>query len=385
MKHLFLILANLRRRKLRTAFTVLSIAVAFLLFGLLSAIRVAFGLGIDLAGADRLLTLHKVSIIQPLPKSYQDQIARVPGVREVTHASWFGGYYKDKKNLLAMFPIELEPWLRMYPEFVLPDDQKRAFLADREGAVIGRDTAKRYGWKVGDRIPIFSPIWRRADGRGTWEFNVVGIYDGVKKGVDLTQAWFRYDYFEEARATGKGLVGWYYERVDDPKKSAEIAAHVDELFGNSPAEKKTATEKVFVQSFAKQIGDIGLIITFVVVVVFFAMLLVVGNTIAQSVRERTAELAVLKTLGFSSPLVTALVLAESLLIAAVGGGIGLLATWLVVLRGDPTGGYLPAFYVPARYYALGVFLIFFLGLAAGFFPAWRALRLRIAEGLRQVV
>ncbi|PYT05806.1 MAG: hypothetical protein DMF49_13045 [Acidobacteria bacterium] len=337
MKHLFLILANLRRRKLRTAFTVLSIAVAFLLFGLLSAIRVAFGLGIDLAGADRLLTLHKVSIIQPLPKSYQDQIARVPGVREVTHASWFGGYYKDKKNLLAMFPIELEPWLRMYPEFVLPDDQKRAFLADREGAVIGRDTAKRYGWKVGDRIPIFSPIWRRADGRGTWEFNVV------------------------------------------------IAAHVDELFGNSPAEKKTATEKVFVQSFAKQIGDIGLIITFVVVVVFFAMLLVVGNTIAQSVRERTAELAVLKTLGFSSPLVTALVLAESLLIAAVGGGIGLLATWLVVLRGDPTGGYLPAFYVPARYYALGVFLIFFLGLAAGFFPAWRALRLRIAEGLRQVV
>src|SRR5439155_25471018 len=153
---------------------------------------------------------------------------------------------------------------------------------------------KEYGWQVDDGIPIVSPVWRRADRRGTWEFNVVEIYDGVKEGVDLTQAWFRYGYFQEARATGKGLVGWYYERVDDPKKSAELAAHVDELFGNSPAETKTATEKVFVQSFAKQIGDIGLIMTFVIVVVFVAMLLVVGNTIAQSVRERTAELAVLK-------------------------------------------------------------------------------------------
>lgn len=387
MKYLPILLANLRRKKLRTAFTLLVILIAFVLFGFLGAIRQAFSMGVDLAGADRLITTHKTSIILFLPKSYQQRIARTPGVTLVTHASWFGGIYQNpNQNFQAIFqgPVEPAAYLKMYPEFKLPRDQYEAWLADREGAIVGRSTAEKYGWKLGQRIPIQATIWRKKDGSQLWEFNLRGIYEGEQKGTDTTQFLFRYDYFDEARQFGQGTVGWYLLRIADPEKAPALARAVDDQFANSPFETKTTTEKALIQGFADQIGNIGLIITGILTAVFFTMLLVAGNTMAQTVRERTSELAVLKTLGFTNRKVLGLVLAESCLLAVLGGGLGLLLGWLLVSRGDPTGGFLPIFFLPAKDVALGVALIFALGLATGFLPGLQAMRLRIVDALRRV-
>jgi putative ABC transport system permease protein len=385
MKFWPLLWANLRRRKVRTVFTLLSIVVAFVLFAYLAAVRVAFSAGVDVAGADRLFTTHKTSIIQPLPASYQAQIAEVPGVVLVTHASWFGGIYQDAKNgFQGVFqgPIDPEGYLAMYPEFKVQEDQKRAWIEDREGVLVGTTTAKRYGWKIGDRVPIQGTFWRKKDGSTIWEFNVRGIYTGGK-GVDTTQFLFHYDYYDEARQYGKGLVGWYMVRIADPKRTAEICKKIDGLFENSPAETKTVTEKALAQGFADQIGDIGAIIQLILAAVFFTLLLVTGNTIAQSVRERTAELAVLKTVGFSDGTTLALVLAESGLIAILGGGLGLALGAMAVGAGDPTGGFLPIFYFPSRDMVLGVIFVALLGVVAGILPAIQAMRLRIVDALRR--
>lgn len=387
MKFWPLLWSNLRRRKARTLFTFLSVVVAFVLFGYLAAVRVAFRAGVDVAGADRLFVTRKTSIIQPLPKAYQEQIARVPGVVLATHANWFGGIYQNPNTgFQGVFqgPVEPERYLEMYPEFLLPEEQKQAWLEDRQGVIVGRKTARRYGWKVGDRVPIQATIWRQKDGSRTWEFNVRGIYDAAHKGVDTTQFLFHYDYFDEARFYGQGLVGWYIVRIADPAQAAEIGRQIDQLFQNSRAETKTVTEKALAQSFADQIGDIGEIIAWILAAVFFTLLVVAGNTMAQSVRERTNELAVLKTVGFTNRAVLGLVLAESCLIALVGGVLGLGLGALAIEAGDPTGGFLPVFYFPGRDVALGALYVLALGFAAGLVPALQAMRLRIADALRRV-
>lgn len=386
MRFRHLIWSGLWRRRARTIFTLLSVAVAFLLFAYLAAIRVAFEGGVEMAGADRLLVTHKVSIIQPLPKAYQERIARTPGVVAVTHSSWFGGIYQNPNTgFQGVFqnPVEPEAYLAMYPEFVLTESEKAAWLADREGAVVGRRTAERYGWKVGDRIPIQGTIFRKKDGSSTWEFNLRGIYTGRDPGTDETQFLFHYDYFDEARQFGQGIVGWYIVKIAEPERSAALAAAIDEEFANSAAETKTVTEKALMQSFASQVGDVGAILQFVLGAVFFTLLLVAGNTVAQGVRERTSELAVLKALGFSNGLVLALVLAEAVTLALLGGGIGLTLGALAVRAGDPTGGFLQVFYLPARDLWLGVFYLLLLGLVTGLLPALRASRLRIVEALRR--
>jgi putative ABC transport system permease protein len=385
MKFWPLLWGSLRRRKARTVFTLLSILIAFVLFSYLAAVRVAFSAGVDVAGSDRLLTTHKVSIIQPLPASYKDEIARVPGVAAVTHASWFGGIYQTpNKGFQGVFqaPIEPEAYLAMYPEFKVPDDQKAAWIADREGVLVGATTAKRYGWKIGDRVPIQATFWRKKDGGKVWEFNVRGIYTG-DKAVDTTQFLFHYAYFDEARQYGQGIVGWYIVRIADPAQSAAVGKKIDALFENSPAETKTQTEKELAQGFADQIGNIGAIMQWIVAAVFFTLLLVTGNTIAQSVRERTSELAVLKTVGFSDGSTLALVLAESCLLAVVGGGAGLALGAMAVAAGDPTGGKLQVFYFPTRDMILGTILVLLLGLVAGIAPAIQAMRLSIVDALRR--
>jgi putative ABC transport system permease protein len=383
MKFLPLIWANLMRRRLRTLFTLLSILMAFLLFGYLSAINLAFRMGIDLAGADRLVLRHKVSIIQLLPQSYQARIEKVPGVVEVTHQTWFGGTYQDRRDFFMQSPVEPEQFFRLYPEFLLPEEQKKAFVTNRTGAVAGRTIAEKYGWKIGDRIPIQATIWRKADGSSTWEFTLEGIYDGSEKGTDTTQFFFHYDYFDEARMFGEGLVGWYIIRIDDPDRAAEIAEHIDAEFANSPNETKTATEKAFIQSFAKQVGDIGTIAVAILSAVFFTILIVAGNTMAQSVRERINELAVLKTLGFTSRRVLALVLVESCALALAGGGAGLVLAWWLISLGDPTDGALPIFFFRPRDQVLGWVLVILLGLVAGILPALQAMRLKIVDALRR--
>jgi putative ABC transport system permease protein len=383
MKFLPLVWKNLWRRRIRTLFTLACIFIAFLLFGMLMTIRAAFSFGVELAGVDRLVLIHKVSLIQPLPVNYKARLATVPGVQAVTHNTWFGGIYQDPSNFFAQIAMEPDVYFPMYPEFRLPPAQMQAWLADRQGAVAGRALAERFGWKVGDRIPIQATIWRPKSGTGdTWEFNLVGIYDG-DAGVDTTNFFFRYDYLDENRSGGEGLVGWYIVKIDDPSRSVEMAQRFDEMFANSSAETKTTTEKGFVDSFAKQIGDIGAIMIAILAAVLFTILLVVANTMAQSVRERTSELAVLKTLGFSNTMVLVLVLGESIFIALVGGGLGLGVAWLVVQGGDPTGGLLPAFLLPTRDVAVGVGLMAVLGLLAGALPAMQAMRLRITDALRR--
>src|SRR5262245_11872527 len=381
MKFLPLIWKNIWRRKFRTIFTLLSVFVAFILFGLLMTIRTAFSFGVDIAGLDRLVLIHKVSLIMPLPYSYLGRLQATPGVALATHQTWFGGVYQDPSNFFAQMAVDPETFLKVYPEFKVSKEHKDAWLGDRQGALVGVDLAKRFGWKVGDRVPIIGTIWQPKQGQ-TWEFNVAGLYDG-EGSVDKTQFFFRYDYLDENRRGGAGLVGWYVVKIDDPSRAQEMGSKFDEMFANSSAETKTTTEKGFVEGFAKQVGDIGAIMVAILAAVLFTILLVAANTMAQSVRERTNEVGVLKTLGFSSGSILALVLGESVLIAILGGAAGLGLAWLIVQQGDPTNGMLPIFVLPSRDVAIGGALIVVLGLVAGALPAATAMNLKITDALRR--
>ena len=387
MRFLYLVWRNLMRRKFRTVFTIGAIFFAFLLYGVLMAIRVAFSMGVDMAGQGRLMVMVKVSIINPLPAAYGNQIRTVDGVTDITHANWFGGYYQEVRNQFATFAVEPESWLRIYNrEYELPDDQKKAFFADRTGAIVGIDTARKYGFKVGQRVPINGTIYRRPDG-GPWEFTIDGIYDSKLKGADKTQLVFNYEFLRETIPAQSGFrdrYNWYVFTISDPDRAPAIAEKVDSLFANSPSETKTNTEKAFVSDWAKQVGDIGKIMMWIVAMAMFTILLVAGNTMAQAIRERTNELAVLKTLGFTERRILWMVLMESTMIALVGGGIGLALSYVfITLTGDPTHGMLPAFYFPGPAVAAGIALVILLGLAAGSLPAWQASRLRIVDALRR--
>lgn len=383
MKYLSLVWSNLKRKKLRTALTLLSIFVAFLLFGFLCTIKEAFMGGVEMTAADRLVTRNKISLIQTLPESYEARIAKLPGVTAVSHQTWFGGIYQEPKNFFASIPVQPEKFLAMYPEFVLPADQKAAWLKTRTGAIIGRSLANRFHWKVGDRIPLTSPIWGQPAKQSQWEFDVVGIFDGAKKSADTGGMYFRYDYFEEARQKNKGEVGWYVIRIQDANRAGDVCREIDDEFANSPYETKTEAEGAFAASFAKQVGDIGSILIAILSAVFFTILLVSGNTMAQAVRERTEELGVLKAMGFTNELVMGLTMLESCVMAALGGLTGLGAAWAMVAAGNPAPNLLRVFYLPPRDLVVGVGLAVVLGVVTGIFPAWQAMRLRIAEALRR--
>jgi len=379
MKYRHLILANLFRKKIRTSLTAGSFAAALFLFGILAVVRGAFHQGVEVAGADRLVVVNKVSIIQPLPLSYRDRLLRIPGVTQATFANWFGGVYQDERNFFPQFAIDREHYRQMFPEFVISDDQWQAFLADREGAIVGEALAKRFKWKVGERIPINGTIFP-----GTWEFNIRGIYRGKRPEDDTTQFWFRWDYLDERTPFRKGLVGWYMVRIANPDDAVRIVKAIDAEFANSPWETKTDTERAFAASWVKQMGNIEFLILTIGGVVFFTLLLVSGNTMAIAVRERVRELAVLKAVGFSDRFVLILVMAETLVVAAVGGGVGLVLAKLFTLRGDPTGGLLPFFYLPPDAVVLGFGLAAAVGLLSGILPALTAMRLRVVDALRRV-
>lgn len=384
MKFLPLLWRNLARKKTRTLFTFLSITVAFFLFGLLMAVKNGFEAGIEIAGQNRLLTIHKVSIIQLLPLRYLEQIRAIPGVADATHSTWFGGVYQDPKNFFPQIAVEPAEYLEIYPEFVLSDEERQAFVRTRTGAIAGRALAERFGWEVGDKIPIQPTFWRPQDGgEEVYGFDLVGIYEGVSADVDENQFFFHYDYLME-RMGDIGMTGWYVVEVENPDQADRVANAIDERFANSPAETKTTTEKAFMQSFAKQVGDTGSILMAIVGIVFFVILLIAGNTMAQSVRERTAELGVLKTLGFSDAAVLALVLAESVLLTVSAGALGLAAIYFFAPGLRPmVEAFLPVFYVPARSLAYGGALAVLLGLASGGLPAWLAMRLEIVDALRR--
>jgi putative ABC transport system permease protein len=383
MKYLFLIWSNLKRKKMRSMLTLLSIVVAFLLFGYLSAIRHAFNAGITVAGADRLIVRHKVSLIQLMPEAYENRMEQVPGVENAAHMTWFGGMYQKPSNFFAQMAVEPDDFLDMWPEYLLSEEHKAAWLATRSGAIAGRQLADRFDWKVGDRIPIQVTTWVKKDGSGAWEFDLVGIYEGAEKGTDDSQFFFRYDFFDESRLFGSGLVGWYTVRISDPDRAAEAAAAIDAEFANSPTETKAEPEGAFLQGFAKQVGNIGLILSAILAAVFFTLLLVAGNTMAYAVRERTNELALLKAVGFTDRGVLGLVLGESLVLAGFGGVLGLALAWFLVSLGDPTKGSLPVFFIAEWDLIIGVALIALMALVAGILPALQAQRLRIADALRR--
>lgn len=382
MKFSRLILANLFRKKIRLVLTIGSFAVALFLFAFLSVVREAFSRGADVAGADRLVIINRTSIINPIPLSYRDKILRIPGVKVVTHNNWFGGIYQDEKNFFPQFVIDPENQRQVFPELVVPDDQWATFLKDRQGAVVGARTMERFHWKVGDRIPIKSTIF----GTDAWEFNIDGVYHGKRPQDDETQFWFQWDYFEEkVPDRAKGNVGWYVLRLNSPDDAVRVAKAIDDEFANSPYETKTETESAFAAGWVKQFGNIRFLILSIGIVVFFTLLLVTGNTMAISVRERTAELAVLKAIGYTDRSVLFFVLAESLTIALFGGVLGLLlALGAIPVMSTALSGMLPNLILAPSVLVFGLILALAVGIASGFLPGWGAMRLRIINALRRV-
>jgi putative ABC transport system permease protein len=384
LKFLPLFLANLRRKPVRTGLTLASIVVAFLLFGLLKTMEGALGLAADLAGVDRLATMHKVSLIQQFPLSYLNRIRAADGVVAATPFNWFGGVYQDERNQIAAMTTEPAAFLEVYDEYDMPPEQRADWLADRASVIVGRTLAARFDWKVGDTIPLRSAFYRKADGSNVWDVRIAGIYDAGNG--DNSGFYLHYDYLNESlsRNGGRDFIGWVVIKIDDPEAAPRISAAIDQLFANSPAETKTATERAFIQSFANQMGDIATIVTAVATAVFFTMLLVTGNTMAQSVRERINEIAVLKTLGYSKRIVAGLVLGESFAITALGGAIGL---GLAALAADSLGAavaqYFPVLGIPPSTYVIGAALIVVLSALAALLPSMEAYRLKITDALRK--
>jgi putative ABC transport system permease protein len=381
MKYLPLVWAGLFRKKFRTILTLLSVVVAFLLFGLLQAVNEAFEAGAEQARADRLITNSRYSIIEMLPISYLPRIEAVPGVKDVAFASWFGGSYQERPAQFGVFPVEPERYLRVVPEIDLPEEALERWRTMRDGAVVGRSLAERYGWQVGDRVTLVADIWPQRDGGNEWNFEIAGIFTSPDSEQTEGALLFRWEYFDEARQYARGTVGWFLLQVEDPDRAEEVAQAVDALFANSSNETKTQTEKAFAQGFARQFGDIGLIVTAILGAVFFTILVLTGNTMAQAVRERIPELAILKTLGFSDRAVLGLVVAEALALIVLGGllGLGLAAAALGGLSAALAGFGIQG--ISLSVLASGLAVMVALSLAVGLPPALRAMRLRVVDAL----
>ena len=382
MRFRSLIFANLFRKKLRLILTVGSFAIALVLFTFLGVVKSAFNRGIEIAGADRLVVVDRVGLMQLMPVSYGDKIRAIPGVKCVTHDHWFGGVYQDEKNFFPQFVIDVENHRQVYPEFIVPDDQWNNFVKDRQGAIAGASLAKRFGWKIGDRIPIKTTLY----GGAKWEFNLDGIYHTEKPDGDQGQFWLQWKYFDETvPSVIKSTAGWYILKLNSPDDAVRVAKAIDEKFANSSDETKTETESAFAAGFAKQFGNIEFLIMTIGGVVFFTLLLVTGNTMAISVRERTSELAVLKAIGVTDRSVLFLVLAESLLIAFVGGVLGLLLAWgAIPAIGAALTGLLPPLLLSKTMLALGLVFALFIGAASGLLPGISAMRMRVVNALRRV-
>ncbi|HEY3067075.1 MAG TPA: ABC transporter permease [Methylomirabilota bacterium] len=384
MKFVPLLWAELFRKKTRTVLTLLSVLVAFLLFGLLQAVQAAFEAGADNADAKRLLTTARYSIIEPLPMSYLRRIEGVPGVVGAAFADWFGAKYQNDSNAFPVFAVDPARYLNMYPEFTIPAAERETFAKTRTGAVAGKRLVDRYGWKLGQKLPITSEIHEKTDGSFNWEFDLVGVLDSddpaVRGNTDVVL--INVAYFDEARQLGKGKTGWYIIRIADSTEAKSIAAEIDRLFANSPDETKTAPEKEFAIGFAKQIGDIGALVTRILIAVFFTILILTGNTMAQAIRERIPELAILKTVGFSDRAVTLLVLGEAALLLALGAALGMIGAVAVmpVVNGG-TGGRFPPLFVAGETWVLAAAVALALAIAVGLPPALRVSRLRIVDAL----
>jgi putative ABC transport system permease protein len=378
-----LVRKNLFRRKLRAILMIVSILIAFMIFGVLAGFYRAFTAGEDRAAADRLITVNKINFTQPMPIAYFNRIRAVDGVRQVTFANWFGGYYQEPKNFVMALAIEPATYFDVYrSEFDVPPDQLQAFIRDRSSALVGEKLANKWGWKVGDRVPMQSNIFSQKSGGHVWDFTIAGIVKGKAEQVDTNFFLFQYNYFDETRSFGKDTIGWLILQTNAPENNDRVAKAIDAMFANSTAETSTDTEKAFGKAFAAQFGNIALIVSLVVGAAFVTILMIVGNTMALSIRERTREIGVLKTLGFSGPRILTMVLGESVLLALLGGlpGLGVAALIAYGLRNSLTN-IAPAFAVSPVIVMQGVAMMVALGLITGMIPAVNAMRLKIAAAL----
>lgn len=383
MKYFPLLWATLWRKKTRTWLTLFSLVAAFLLLGLLQAANSVFNTGGVNLGANLLITQARVSFTSPLPLRLLPQIEAVPGVESVSFSQFFGGVYKDPKNFFPQFAVMPERWLKTFTECTLPSEQAAAWKGSRTAAIAGKQLAERFGWKVGDRIPLVSQIFPLKNGSRAWEFDLVGIFDNTSTDScpRMGNMYIRYDYFDEARLFGQGGAGIYVLRITDPNRAEAIGRQIDQMFENSPDETKTQTEKEFSLNFVRQIGNLSLILNSILGAVFFTILLLTGNTMSQAVRERIPELAVLKTLGFTNGSVLALVIAESLLLCLIGGlvGMGLANAVMGALAHAPVQ--MPPLKADAHVWMIALASMFGVGLLVGLPPALKAMRLSIVDGL----
>lgn len=385
MKYLHLVWASLFRRKTRTLLTLVSIIAAFVLFGLLDAVRTSFNqAGQSANGAERLQTGSKLSFIQTLPQSLQAQMERLPGVKSVSYANWFGGAYQDPHNQVFSFAVAPN-YLDLFPEVQVSDAERKAFAETNTGALVGEQLAQRFHWKVGDRVPLQSTIFPNHEGSKNWAFDIVGILHAKDKktGGFFDQMFLlHWKNFDETTPFNRGQVGWYVTRVADVNQADSVARAIDALSANSDHETRTQSEQAATASWMKQLADIGLIVGSIMGAVFFTLLLLSGNTMMQAVRERTGELAVLKTFGFSNHSVLAMVLAESVLLLLLGGVVGLgLASLIIPLVSAGSGGMLNLPVVGADSWVLGLALMALIGVLVGALPALTAMRLNIVDAL----
>ena len=382
MTFLGLMRKNLFRKKLRTVLTSIAIFVAFVIFGVLATFSNAINSAVDTAGADRLIVTNKINFTMPMPIAYVSRVQALEGVSTVAHASWFGGYYQEPRNFLVVIAIDPQPYLDIYDEYIIPPEERETFIKDKGSAIVGKVVADQYGWKVGDRVPIKSNIWRQKNGSDTWDFTIAGIASPRDERIDTTFVLFHYDYFKETRSFGGDTVGWMIVKTADPKENERIMRTTDEMFANSQFETETKTEQAFNKAFMEQMGDLGFIITSVVSAAFVTILLIVGNTMMLTVRERTNEIAVLKTIGFTARQIFTLVIGESLLLALIGGLLGIAVAWLLsmVLANATRGMFGPMTFTWGT--AITAFVLMaLLGLLTGFLPALRAMNINVVTAL----
>jgi putative ABC transport system permease protein len=382
MNYLVLILKNLFRHKLRACLMIVCILTAFAIFGVLASIERSVDAGQDIAAADRLVVVNKINFTQPLPIAYSDRVRAVEGVQQVTHVNWFGGYYQDPKNFLVALAVDPVTYMEVYGnELDISSEARQSFIRERTGALVGEAMAKKWGWKVGDHLPIANNIFAQKDGSRSWDFTVVGIFKSKKPEVNTNFMAFQYDYFDETRAFGKGQIGWIVLRTASPAVNDRVARTIDQIFANSAYETSTDTEKALNRAFVAQFGNIKLIIVLVVGAAFVTILMIVGNTLMMSVRERTREIGVLKSLGFPASRILRLVLGEAILLALIGGlsGLGWAGLFILSVR-DSVAGLVPQT-ISLDVVFTGLALMLGFGIVTGLIPALNATRLRVGAAL----
>jgi putative ABC transport system permease protein len=383
MTYLLLMRKNLFRHKLRTSLMIMSIFTAFAIFGVLASIERSVNAGQDIAAADRLVVVNKISFTQPLPIAYVDRVRAIQGVQQVTHVNWFGGYYQDPKNFLVALAVDPASYMQVYGnELDIPSDARQSFIRERTGALVGEVMAKRWGWKVGDHVTIANNIYVQRNGSRSWDFDIVGIFKGKKPEVDTNYMIFQYDYFDATRAFGQGQIGWMVLKTASPALNDQIARTIDQTFANSAYETSTDTEKALNKAFVAQFGNIRLIMLLVIGAAFVTILMIVGNTLMMSVRERTREIGVLKSLGFPPGRILRLILGEAILLALIGGvqGLAWAALFIVSVR-DSVRGLLPQIPISPDVALVGLALMLGFGIVTGLIPALNAMRLRVGAAL----